>query len=190
MSQPARNPFSIIPMASPNFDSRRSRRLVAIVLHGTGSNDVFEVLARLRNPASRASTHYLVDRDGQVYQLVANEDRAWHAGACRLHGQVLDLDEHSIGIGVVGDGHEEPPYTQAQYASLIALVSGLVEEYGTIPLRNVVRHGDVAMGRGDGPRGSFDFDSVIHGVRETRKTEAAVPDDTPASKQAAPLPGV
>ncbi|MFL5357862.1 N-acetylmuramoyl-L-alanine amidase [Archangium sp.] len=185
MSQPDRNSLSIIPMASPNFDYRRHRTLLAIVLHGTGSNDGFEVLARLRNPASRASAHYLVDRDGQIYQLVADKDRAWHAGPCRLHGRVCDLDEHAIGIGMVGDGHEDPPYTPAQYERLSDLVSVLLKEHGTIPPHNVVCHEDVAVGHGNGPFGKFDFDSVIQGVRE-RRAGAAAPDDTPAPAQAPP----
>ena len=186
MSQPDRNSLSIIPMASPNFDCRRYRGVVALVLHGTGSNDGLEELTRLRNPASRASVHYLVDRDGQLYQLVADKDRAWHAGPCRLHGKMIDMDEHSIGIAIVGDGHEDPPYTPAQYDSLGDLVLMLVDKYGTIPLRNVVRHQDVAVGRGDGPRGKFDVDLVLHELQERHKAEAVALDDTPASEQAPP----
>ncbi|HEX8821314.1 MAG TPA: N-acetylmuramoyl-L-alanine amidase [Archangium sp.] len=190
MSQPDRNDLSIIPMASPNFDCRRYRKVVAIVLHGTGSNDGLEQLTRLRNPASRASVHYLVERDGQIYQLVADKDRAWHAGPCRLHGRVIDMDEHSIGIAVVGDGREDPAYTRAQYDSLRDLVSMLMEEYGTIPPRNVVRHRDVAVGRGDGPSTGFDFDLVIHEVVERRQTKAEAPNDLTASEQAASQAGM
>jgi len=48
----------------------------------------------------------------------------------------------------------------------------------------------VAVGRGDGPRGKFDFDFVLHEVLERHKAEAAALDDTLALEQASPRAGM
>jgi N-acetylmuramoyl-L-alanine amidase len=159
-----------IPRPSPNFDCRRTDRdIQAVVLHGTGMNNAFGVLARLRNPASRRSVHYLVDENGRIYQLVAENDRAWHAGYCRWHGEPTDMDEHSIGIDIVGNGH---PYTEKQYSKLAELLAYLVTKYDLLD-DDVVLHREVALGRNDGPPDSFDFQHVKALLTERRKETAA-----------------
>ncbi|WP_431272583.1 N-acetylmuramoyl-L-alanine amidase [Dankookia sp. P2] len=41
-------------------------------------------MARLRDPAARVSSHYVVEEDGAVFRLVPEERRAWHAGVSAL----------------------------------------------------------------------------------------------------------
>ena len=72
---------------SPNFDARLAPPDM-IVLHYTGMTTGEAALARLTDPASRVSAHYLVEEDGRVFALVAEARRAWHAGGLlgRRHG--------------------------------------------------------------------------------------------------------
>ncbi|MDI9336302.1 MAG: N-acetylmuramoyl-L-alanine amidase [Gammaproteobacteria bacterium] len=50
-----------------------------IVLHITGHNDLTYCLDYYTQP-KMVSPHYLIDKQGDLYQLVADDRRAWHAG--------------------------------------------------------------------------------------------------------------
>ena len=69
----------IIEAPSPNFDARTAPPEI-LVLHYTGMPSGEAALARLRDPEAKVSSHYLVEEDGRIFRLVAEERRAWHAG--------------------------------------------------------------------------------------------------------------
>jgi N-acetylmuramoyl-L-alanine amidase len=48
-----------------------------LVLHGTAGGSRGETVEWFTDPASKASTHYVVDRDGSVLQFVEEADTAW-----------------------------------------------------------------------------------------------------------------
>ena len=52
----------------------------AIILHYTGMPTGEAALKALTDPASEVSSHYLIWEDGSIDQLVAESERAWHAG--------------------------------------------------------------------------------------------------------------
>ena len=58
---------------SPNFDARRPN---LVVIHHTTDETAEEALGTLTNPERKVSSHYLVGRDGKVFQLVDEKDRA------------------------------------------------------------------------------------------------------------------
>src|SRR4051812_5168752 len=64
-------------VASPSFDLRRPQY---VILHHTTNATAARALATLTDPERMVSAHYLVGRDGVVYQLVDERYRAWHAG--------------------------------------------------------------------------------------------------------------
>ena len=101
----------------------------------------------MRNPKSEVSAHYMVDRDGKIYQLVNDQKRAWHAGKGELHGVPTDVNGRSIGIEIVNDGSGKTPFTDAQYKSLTQLVGYLKQEY-KVPMNNILGHKDVAVPKG------------------------------------------
>ena len=96
--------MTVIDAPSPNFDLRRSPPDM-IVLHYTGMQTGEGALARLRDPAAKVSAHYLIEEDGRVFGLVAEERRAWHAGVAHWRGET-DINGRSIGIEIVNPGHE------------------------------------------------------------------------------------
>ena len=76
---------------SPNHDARPDGMPVDILLlHYTGMQSAAAAVARLRDPAARVSSHYVVEEDGLIWQLVPGAaGRAWHAGVsllARQHG--------------------------------------------------------------------------------------------------------
>ncbi len=132
---------------SPNFGDRRGRAIDAIVLHYTGMRDGARALERLTDPASEVSCHYLVWEDGRIDQLVAERDRAWHAGRSVWAGE-RDINAVSIGIEIVNQGHDggSPPYPDAQIAAVIALCLDCRARHAIAPAR-VLAHSDVAPDR-------------------------------------------
>lgn len=140
-----RNPLATwVP--SPNYDLRKPQ---LIVVHFTGEGSVQQALhtLRTRNSGGRVSAHYLIGRDGHIYQLVSDVDRAWHAGGGRW-GTITDVNSASIGIELDNDGHAPFPPTQIQ--SLIALLSDLTRRWD-IPRAQVIGHEDMAPARKDDP---------------------------------------
>lgn len=157
----------IIDRPSPNFDSR-TRSVDLIVLHYTGMQDAETALRRLTDPAPKAgdypgpwqsadaatdaalprvSAHYVVDEAGQIYRLVSEDARAWHAGISHWEGEG-DVNGRSIGIEIVNGGHDFglPDFPAAQIDAVIALVGDILARYNLKSSR-VVAHSDVAPER-------------------------------------------
>jgi N-acetylmuramoyl-L-alanine amidase len=136
-----RNPLATwVP--SENFNERGA---ILIVLHFTDQESVQQSLdtLRSRNRDGRVSSHYLIGKDGQRYQLVADDKRAWHAGAGSW-GSITDVNSASIGIEIDNDGHS--PFPDAQIDSLIVLLRDLAERLD-IPPSQVIGHSDLAPAR-------------------------------------------
>lgn len=137
---------------SPNFDTRHAP-IDTIVLHHTACHTADSAMATLEshNPHGRVSAHYLVARDGTIYQLVEESRRAWHAGAGSWKGRG-DLNSRSIGIELDNDGTE--PFAGPLIESLLLLLDDLVRRL-RIPRDNIVGHADIAPGRKVDPSVQF-----------------------------------
>lgn len=136
-----RNPLATwVP--SKNFDERRP---VVIVLHYTEQDSVEQSLdtLRSRNSGGRVSSHYLLGKDGKIYQLVSDAKRAWHAGAGSW-GAITDVNNASIGIEIDNDG--KSPFPDAQIDSLIVLLRDLTTRL-RIPPTQIIGHSDLAPTR-------------------------------------------
>lgn len=138
---PSRNPMAQwVP--SPNHESRRP---ILIVLHATEQNGVQESLdtLRSRNSGGPVSSHYLIGKDGALYQLVSDDLRAWHAGPGHW-GTITDVNSVSIGIEL--DNNGESPFPPEQIASLLKLLDDLCKRLD-IPRTQIVAHADFAPTR-------------------------------------------
>lgn len=99
-----------------------------IVLHITQGSTAEGAIQTFRNSASphRVSAHFVIDRDGTVYQLVDVQDTAWHASQVNSHSVGI---EH-VAMAAVKDQHgnvtqPQLPATDAQYAASCRLVAWL-----------------------------------------------------------------
>jgi N-acetylmuramoyl-L-alanine amidase len=156
--------MQIAERPSPNFDARPGDgRVDVLILHYTGMRTAKEALDRLCDPAAKVSAHYLIDEDGAVTRLVAEEKRAWHAGISSWRGR-NDINGASIGIEVVNPGHEfgYRPFPEAQMAALEALVKGILTRH-PILARHVIGHSDVAPLRKQDPGELFDWPRLARG---------------------------
>lgn len=143
-----------IESPSPNFDDR-DRPIDMVVLHYTGMKTGAEALARLRDPRARVSAHYLVEEEGAVHRLVAEEKRAFHAGVSSWKGEG-DINARSLGIEVVNPGHEwgYRDFPAAQIGALIELLQSIAARRN-IPKTRVLGHSDVAPARKEDPGERF-----------------------------------
>ncbi|MBS0255869.1 MAG: N-acetylmuramoyl-L-alanine amidase [Proteobacteria bacterium] len=141
---------------SPNHNERRLP-VSMVVLHYTGMQTMAEALERLTDPAAEVSAHYLIDEDGTVIRLVAEDRRAWHAGRSLWRG-ISDVNSASVGIELVNPGHEfgYRAFPEAQMRALLPLLAAIMERHAIEP-GNVVGHSDVAPARKDDPGELFDW---------------------------------
>jgi N-acetylmuramoyl-L-alanine amidase len=148
----------MIDIPSPNFDARpEDVPIDMLVIHYTGMQSAEAALARMCDPGSEVSAHYMIDEDGTVHPLVAEDCRAWHAGVSFWRGET-DINARSIGIELVNPGHEfgYRSFPEAQMAALIGLAKDILERH-PIPARNVVGHSDIAPRRKEDPGELFDW---------------------------------
>jgi N-acetylmuramoyl-L-alanine amidase len=148
-------------LASPNFGERRRHGPPnCLVLHYTGMPTGEAALDLLCDPASEVSAHYFIWEDGRIFQLVAERDRAWHAGKAIWKGE-QDLNSASVGIEIVNPGHDggSPRFPAAQVDATIALCRDLSGRHGIRPER-VLAHSDVAPNRKRDPGEAFPWDEL------------------------------
>lgn len=168
-------------LPSPNGRARRGdERLEFVVIHGTWMPDDAGALARLTDAAAEVSCHYYITRAGEIVQLVGEERVAFHAGkskAVASDGREIDgLNGWSLGIelGNAGpfasppdagmeaavtsaDWQRAEPYTEAQYAALIALLQDILARNPGISASRVLGHDAVSPGRKSDPGPLFDW---------------------------------
>ena len=133
--------------------NHNAREALVIVIHATQQDSAEASLdtLRSRNAQGRVSAHYLIGRNGKVYQLVSERKRAWHAGGGSW-GNITDLNSASIGIELDNDGASEYPEQQIQ--ALIVLLGDLCSRLD-IPPRQVIAHADLAPARKTDPGPRF-----------------------------------
>ncbi|SDR56449.1 N-acetylmuramoyl-L-alanine amidase [Rhizobiales bacterium GAS191] len=153
--------FKRLCIASPNHGERRAG-VDMLVLHYTGMPDAPGALARLTDPRSEVSSHYLVDAEGVIYELVCESRRAWHAGQSSWKGET-DLNSRSIGIEIDHPGHEggNPPFAPAQLDAVITLCGEILSRWPILPCR-VLGHSDIAPRRKLDPGERFPWDRLFH----------------------------
>jgi len=150
-----------------------------LVLHHTAMDDDEACISFFLDPASFVSSHFLVGRDGRLYQFVSLEHRAWHAGSSDLHGRTV-LNRSSIGVEITGNGNRYP-FTKAQVETTVRLVGVLTAQLGlTAPW--IAGHEHVAPGRKVDPGALFPWNDVVRrGLELAERLRPLVP---PAADEA------
>jgi AmpD protein len=159
-------------MGSPNFGTRPTGvQPELIVIHsislppgdfGTGqvqrlfmnqldwdAHDYFRSIRDLK-----VSAHFFITREGQLWQFVSCNDRAWHAGESSHHSKD-NCNDYSVGIEL--EGLEGQIFENAQYETLSSLSAALLQTY---PITQVAGHEHIAPGRKQDPGAGFDWPVV------------------------------
>ena len=89
-----------------------------------------ESINRLKSLKHKVSCHYLINRRGNIIQMVRDKHIAWHAGKSRWQNY-YNLNKSSLGIELVNKGHRiyYQNFTKAQIKSLIKLCKFIKKKY-------------------------------------------------------------
>jgi len=139
------------PASSKNYGDRPPEiKVDSVVLHATAGG-LSGTLGWFANPDSGVSAHYVVAKNGDVYQMVEERNRAHHAGASEFQGR-RNFNDFSIGIEIVNKNDGQDAYPPDQFEAVVDLVNYLVEKY-QMERQWIVTHADIStVGKTD-PRG-------------------------------------
>lgn len=114
----------------------------------------------------RVSAHFLIERDGRLTQFVSCNQRAWHAGQSHYDGRE-NCNDFSIGIEL--EGTDELPYSDAQYAALVALIRELQLAYPDLNRQRICGHSDIAPERKTDPGPAFDWARLFAALQDVKE---------------------
>ena len=151
------------------------RRPNYVIIHHTAQDSVGQTLRTFTLPHTEVSAHYLIGKDGRVYQMLSDYLRAWHAGRSKWGG-VTDMN--SISLGIELDNNGKDPYSEVQLNSLLTLLDTLKTAY-RIPPENFIGHNDIAPGRKVDPDINFPWKRLAeHGFGVWYDAELTPPPPT------------
>lgn len=169
----------VVQLPSENYNSR----VRMVVIHHTSENFEDSVNILTRPSSNSVSSHYLIPEPSdetytgnklEVFELVPETQRAWHAGRS-YWAEKSGLNDQSIGIELVNqtyckrDEDEDasfesaewftrlcfyPDFAESQIVVLVKLLRGIYERHPGIDPTNIVGHSDIAPSRkiDPGPR--------------------------------------
>ncbi len=141
-----------LPSTWKSDESRDVQKVDTIIVHSLYNPNVKNGItiedAKAVLDQSEVSAHYVIARDGKIYQLVSENYQAWHAGDSQMpkpDGR-KKINEFSIGIELIGT--EKTGFTTAQYTSLTNLAADISSR---LPIVHILGHSDIAPGRKTDP---------------------------------------
>ncbi len=132
---------------SSNFRPTAGRTIDTIVIHYMSAINVDPdrwddpALARQILAATHVSAHYLIDRDGEIYRLVREEDVAWHAGGSIMPAPDNRRNVNGFSIGIETIATDTSGFTNAQYHALARLIADIETRH---PIRHLLGHDQIA----------------------------------------------
>ncbi|TCK16428.1 1,6-anhydro-N-acetylmuramyl-L-alanine amidase AmpD [Marinobacterium mangrovicola] len=172
---------------SPNHNDRPVGEISLLVIHNIslppgqfGGPGIRQLFTNCLNPDEHpyyreihqleVSAHLLIDRKGRVIQFVPFDKRAWHAGLSCFDGREA-CNDFSIGIEL--EGADDTPYSDEQYAALVAITQVLMQSYPDITLDRICGHSDIAAGRKTDPGPAFDWQRYRDSLRRSLTSNLA-----------------
>ncbi|MFP1731482.1 N-acetylmuramoyl-L-alanine amidase [Lonsdalea quercina] len=162
-----------------DYNSYRSvngfnRRVRFLIMHYTALDFDNSIITLT---GSSVSAHYLVPdpsdnsytdagfEDMRIFNLVDENERAWHAGVSSWADR-SNLNDSSIGIETVNLATDDngifsfPPYNSVQIDAVKELAINILQRYPDITPVNVIGHSDIAPGRKSDPGPAFPWEEL------------------------------
>ena len=139
-----------------NYSFRKKNKTVKyLIIHYTGMIDFYTAYRKLNDLKSEVSCHYLISREGKIYNLLCPKFKGWHAGISEWKN-VKNLNDYSIGIELENKGHEHgyTNFTNSQYHKLKKLIKFLKFNF-YIKDEDIIFHSDIAPNRKKDPGEKF-----------------------------------
>ena len=141
------------------YKASNNRVISNIIIHSVYNNlggEKFDIDLIIKQFSKyKVSSHYVINRDGQIFLLVDESNIAFHAGKSILPNGKSNINNTSIGIELINSVDEVP--TENQINSLILLVKDIKKRHNII---YVLRHSDIAPDRKTDPW-NFDWDFFL-----------------------------
>lgn len=141
-----------------------NRTIDVIIIHSTFNNsggekyDIDLVIKQFSRYG--VSSHYVIGRDGTVYQLVKEQNISYHAGKSILPDGRTAVNSCSVGIEIMTSFDESP--SEEQVKALTMLVNDIKTKHA---IRFILRHSDIAPERKTDPW-NMDWDAFIKMLNE------------------------
>lgn len=139
-------------LVSWGFQKATGRKIDTLVIHtsynaiGGDEFDKEQVIQEWKDAG--VAPHYMIARDGTIYQLVADQNIAWHAGVAKMLDGRTDVNSFSLGIEIINT--QDGKFASAQYDALNRLISDLKQKY---TIKYILGHNEIAPGRKTDPWG-------------------------------------
>ncbi len=128
------------------FTKSSSRKIKYLVLHHIADKNIQSAIKELKK--HKVSSHYLIDEDGNIFQLVSEQNIAYHAGISFWNGE-FNLNKSSIGIEFFSTDPYQSGFNEKQIESGIKLCQNIIKTHKILQ-KNIVGHGDIAYNKESG----------------------------------------
>jgi N-acetylmuramoyl-L-alanine amidase len=122
------------------------RKIEFLVLHHVGAESIDDAVKQFKE--HRVSAHYIIDEKGKIYNIVSEQDIAYHCGYSYWRG-VNSLNNFSIGIEFINKKPFAKKFTKTQISSGIKICCELIKKYKIKPY-NIIGHSDIAYNSENG----------------------------------------
>lgn len=178
-----------------NFtDKNNTARIKYIVIHYFGGLSTAKNLAAYwAREYAGASAHYVVGHEGEVFQIVEDDDVAWHCGTSGTYKHPTCRNSNSIGIemavkkkntGTQNATDKDWYFTQETVAATVELTRQLMQKYN-IPAENVIRHYDVTGKICPNPY----YYNLFESTWQTFKAAISAPETQDTTEELTPIMG-
>ncbi len=160
-----------------NFTKGRSKSIEGIVMHSMWG--YYEgSIAWFKNPEAKASAHYLISKDGEITQMVLDEDTAWHAGIIDEVAPAWvkpNPNWNTIGIELEDMRDSNWQYPEAQRKAANELVTHLMKKHN-IKEDKIVMHKQLNPSRRSDPVGNFSYEWLLKEAIQSDKEAEIIAD--------------
>ena len=136
-------PYVEFSRSSPHFDVTPANERLGVLFHHSVMS-FEETVDFMCGPNSEVSYHCLIAPDGRRCTMVADEHRAWHAGASTFLGRVR-CNDFLLGLAFAGDTYVEP-LSDLQLDSALEWLEQRWQRYGWT-IDRMIDHRQVSPGR-------------------------------------------
>lgn len=142
-----------------------NRTIDAIIVHSVynaSGSDKYNIDSIIKQFSHyNVSSHYVIGREGEIYQLVKEKDVSYQAGKSRLPDGRTAVNSCSIGIELITSKDSLDAPTEPQISSLVKLVKNIKCRYN---IKYVLCHSDIAPGRKTDPW-NMNWDEFLNKLR-------------------------
>ena len=146
------------PANPGNYTGGQPHKIDFVVIH-TMEGSKQSAINWFKNPQAKASANFAVGFDGEIVQMVAEKDIAWHAGNWNYNTRAIGI-EHEGWAG-------QNLWTEDQLAASARLTAYVCKKYGIPPDRqHIIGHKEVPTATHWDPGPHFNWDGYMARVQQ------------------------